>query len=366
MKTNFTKTVLITLCCYFTYSYTYAQNGLENVIVEKYYVSNADDEAASVGTLPVGSVTYRIFIDMLPGYKFQMAYGNTNHPLSITTTTSFFNNEDRGATNPTYTKAQAKNNTVMLDSWLTVGAACVGNFGILKSEDNGIATVVNADGVLQNTDPGAGIPLTTQDGLILGSPGAFGTLGIDSAIAAVFDATSQAGNSFTTTNGAWYCLAGAVGPDTTNKVLIAQITTDGTFAFQLNIQIGTPSGDVQKYVANSPIGTEIYLSSLTYNSLTSVIENQPIQSSINQPTISVFPNPSNGIFSLHINKTNDKSSSSFYTIYNMIGNVVLEGKTDNTSKDINESIDMSSFPKGIYFINVVTNGVSSSSKLILK
>src|SRR6185295_15896533 len=100
------------------------------------------------GTLPAGSVTYRIFADMLPGYKFQAAYGVPAHTLLMSTTTSFFNNEDRGATTPTYTKTQAKANSVMLDSWLSVGAACVSNFGILKSEDNvaaGGANVVNSN-----------------------------------------------------------------------------------------------------------------------------------------------------------------------------------------------------------------------------
>ena len=87
-------------------TFAQAQNGLESVIIEKYYVSNAADAAGSVGTLPVGSVTYRIYADLLPGYKFQMAYGDASHSLKLTTTTTFFNNEDRGAKSPTYTSGQ--------------------------------------------------------------------------------------------------------------------------------------------------------------------------------------------------------------------------------------------------------------------
>lgn len=50
-----------------------AQNGLKNIIVERYYVSDVADTALNSdgGTLPVGSVTYRIYADMLPGYKFE-------------------------------------------------------------------------------------------------------------------------------------------------------------------------------------------------------------------------------------------------------------------------------------------------------
>ncbi|MFM9051590.1 MAG: hypothetical protein ACKOKF_04615, partial [Bacteroidota bacterium] len=74
-----------------------AQNGLQNVIIEKYYVSNAADSSSAAGTLPVGSVTYRIYVDMLPGYNFQALYGVSNHPLRLQSSTSFFNDENYGS-----------------------------------------------------------------------------------------------------------------------------------------------------------------------------------------------------------------------------------------------------------------------------
>ncbi|MFM2284648.1 MAG: hypothetical protein RLZZ543_145 [Bacteroidota bacterium] len=243
-----------------------AQNGLESIIVEKYYVANAADAAGSVGTLPVGSVTYRFYVDMLPGYKFQVAYGNSDHTLSFNTTTSFFNNEDRGAVNPTYTKTQARANTVMLDSWLSAGAACASNFGVLKSEDDvtsGGATVVNSNGILANTDASAGIPLTTQDGLWAGAPSSVTTVGQTDAQAAIFDATSQQGSSFVLTDGAWSSLAGTQGPTSNNRILIAQLTTDGVLTYALNIQIGTPTGGVQRYVVSNPLAGETTLPSLS-------------------------------------------------------------------------------------------------------
>ena len=229
-----------------------AQSGLEGIIVEKYYVSNANDAAKSSGTLPAGSVTWRIYVDMAPGYKFQAAYGVPTHTLKMTTTTSFFNNTDYGTTTPTFSAGNAKKNTVMLDSWLSVGGACAGYMGVLKSEDNGVGNFVNANGALQNNDPLAGIPLTTQDGMIASaSVPAFSTIGIDNDIL-VFNDGGTNGNSFITSNGAWSCLVGAVGPTATNRVLIAQITTDGELYFELNIQIGTPSGGTEKYVAKDP------------------------------------------------------------------------------------------------------------------
>jgi hypothetical protein len=244
-----------------------AQNGLESIIVEKYYVSNAVDAAGSVGTLPTGSVTYRFYVDMLPGYKFQAAYGAPagNDVLTFSTTTTFFNNEDRGAVTPTYTKTQARGNSVMLDSWLSVGAGCAAQFGILKSEDDGVANVVNNSSpiMLQNNDASAGIPLTTQDGLIAGAPQAVTTVGQTDGQATIFDATSQAGSTFTLTDGAWSALSGATGPTASNRVLIAQLTTDGILTYALNIQIGTPTSGVQRYVHDTPTGTEVDLPSLS-------------------------------------------------------------------------------------------------------
>lgn len=266
------KSLLSALCVLLSFI-TFGQNGLECIVVEKYYVSEANDTIVNDlgGNLPVGSVTYRIYADMLPGYKFQAAYGVDvaptgsigagDHQLILGTSTLFFNNEDRGATTPSFTKARCADNTVMLDSWLSVGAACLNNFGVMKSKDNGLSNVVNGDGVLQNTDPTAGIPLTQQDGLISGSPQAVTEVGLTDIIG-MLDNQNDGTNGplFSTWNGSWACLGGCQGPDSLdNMLLIAQITTNGTFWYELNIQIGTPTGGIERYVARNPVGTEISL-----------------------------------------------------------------------------------------------------------
>ncbi len=268
-------------------NFAHAQNGLENIIVEKYYVSNATDGTYSSGTLPAGSATFRIYADMSPGYKFQAAYGVPTHTMTITSTTSFFNNTDYGSIAPTFSKTNAAKNSVMLDSWFSVGAACASNFGILKSEDDGVATVVNntpaAPGgkILQNNNASAGIPLTTQDGLIAGVPEAVTFVGLGT-LTDQFGDGSVSGNSFITSNGSWASLNGSLGPvPATNKVLIAQITTDGVLHFELNIQIGTPSGGVQNYVSSNPVGAEITIPSLTQ---TLNAPNLPPTISITAPT----------------------------------------------------------------------------------
>lgn len=387
MKTSFTQSffLIITIIISFNTYFAKAEYGLENVIVEKYYVSDADDEDESVGVLPAGSVTYRIYLDLLPGYTFQSCYGdyNTNpavgnqtrNKLFIRTTTSFFNNEDRGLLSPAFDFKYAKENTVMLDSWISCGAACNGYFGVLKNEDDGKNTVINKLGILKNADASAGIALTSQDGLIAGNPGVFSAIGIPDSIASIFKSDSQLGNNFEIYNGGWnspnLVLGGAMGFDSLiNKVLIAQVTTDGELTFELNVQIGLPRllypfGEYEKYVASNPFDTSfIEFNGLSYPKGHSVfIDNTTLDKS-NALSVKVFPNPSNNIFKLNIT-TSKIASNVNYKVYNVIGNLVIQN-TLNINNVYTQSIDMSNYTKGIYYLVVDYNNERATEKLILK
>lgn len=336
--------------------------GLENIIVEKYYISDANDATANDlggGVLPVGSVTYRVYVDMLPDYKLQAVYGVPGHELRIATTTLFFNNEDRGAIAPTYTKTQAKNNTVMLDSWISVGAACAGNFGVLKSDDDGIANNTNNDGVLQSTNSDAGIPLTLQDGMIIGTPQTVTTLGIDAQLA-IFDNTNDVANGpvFSTSDGVWSALNGASGPNPlTNRVLIGQFTTDGVLSFELNIQLGTPSGGVERFVASNPIDTEIEYAGLNYAS--DVPNNIKYQSQSTQ-LFSLYPNPANDVISIETPEIGN--SVKRYTIINMLGQVVFVRTNSGFNSSNVEQFDINELPKGVYIVELFADGKRSAQK----
>lgn len=245
-----------------------AQNGLERIIVEKYYISNENDTSASAfgGSLPIGSVTYRIYLDMLPEYRFYAAYGKEDHELKFETSTLFFNNEDMGNITPNVIPLRTlKRNTVMLDSWLSAGGASESSYGVLKENDNVIETISHEKLFLKNTDPEAGIALTERDGILIReeipTPALFG---LDSISKVFFNSTK--GNLFITKNGAWGCLGGAVGLDSlgNNHLLIAQVTTDGDFSFELNVQIGKRKFPLEYYVAKNPVENEISLPSLTY------------------------------------------------------------------------------------------------------
>src|SRR5258706_1077952 len=259
---------LVFISCFSIGIFAQATHGLEKIIVEKYYVSDANDaKAVKGGYLPVGSVTYRIYVDMLPTYRFQAAYGVPGHELRIATTTSCFNNEEYGAAIANnIPRKKLEESTVMLDSWLSVGAAAENYYALLKSDDTSGA-MINKDGLLQNENSLAGIPIKVRDGLSPAYPLSVVTLfGIDSTLLDMFKNTNtkSKGRVFSTDNGSWASFGGAIGPHPQNRVLIAQMTTDGEFSFELNIQIGTPSGGVENYVARNPVGNEIQFDELIY------------------------------------------------------------------------------------------------------
>jgi len=349
--------------------FAHAQTGLDSIIVEKYYIADSADSYvstfATAGTLPIGSVTYRIFADLAPGYNFQALFGiNTPlHELKFTTTTSFFNNEDRGSTNANGIPfAQLKNNTNALDSWFSVGATAAGQLGVLKSEDDGVANLIAANSILKNAPASIGIPLTSQDGMIAGTPLSVTFVNVNAQLS-VFDATSLAGNSFSTTNGSVAALGGVVGPTASNRVLVGQFTTDGEFCYELNLQIGTPTGGVESYVAKNPSGSEISIPTLMgCLNLSSTVNVKDSKSTVQ--SFKVYPNPANDLLVLEIASSSNQSTANSYAIYGVQGNEIMHNSLGLVSEKHIENIDLSSLKPGMYFIKITIDGVVSTKKII--
>jgi hypothetical protein len=242
------------------------KQGLEGIIVEKYYVSGKADLKANsyAGELKRNATTYRIYVDLLPGYSFQAAYGSKEHPLFFRTNTYFFNNTDKGgAVASVIPRRSLGKNTVMLDSWLSVGTAGELCLGIPKEDDDTSGFIEFEEGFLINRTNEVSVLPSEKDGLkyTVGMP-LHTFFGIDSAIQ-VFGA--KQGGEFYVNNGAWACMGkGSLGADSLhhNKVLIAQLTTDGRLEYELNIQIGTPDGKAQRFVARNPLENEFTIESL--------------------------------------------------------------------------------------------------------
>ncbi|MEI8203352.1 MAG: T9SS type A sorting domain-containing protein [Bacteroidota bacterium] len=241
-----------------------AQDAIKKVIVETYYISDANDASDTTGgMLEVGSKTYRIYIQMTPGCKLKKIYGDVNHALKISSTENFFNNTDRGKSfGKDINKNYYQNNTTAVDSWLTIGQTTKNGsptyFGVLKSLDNNgsfIGGVYNDKGLLTNNTSAMGLPLTVADGMDTMSaiPSNWldnGFVDLVSGVDSTIFGSAKAGNEFNSNN-AYLQNSGVSGvfPDS-NQVLVAQLTTKGDISFELNVELLNPNGSTtSKYVA---------------------------------------------------------------------------------------------------------------------
>lgn len=251
----------------------YAQDALEGIIVEKYYVSTKKDNAKKhlSGELPVGSTTYRIYVDMAPGCHFMAAYGAPGHPLEIRSTEPIYNHLDNGAEHPLRIPERSyKKNITALDSWITIGPAGEAYMGVLKTEDTikDFASVVPFEkGFLMSQKKEMGFTLQERDGFLRTDNIPDITLyNIDSNLNVLRMVTS--GKSFRIENGAWACMGkGVIGVDSlgSNTILIAQITTKGKLNYELNLLLRNAEGKEQKFVAKDPIENEFLHPSLKSN-----------------------------------------------------------------------------------------------------
>jgi hypothetical protein len=248
-----------------------AQPGLQGIFIEPYYVASEQDQKSfnSGGILEEGSVTYRIYVDLEPGYRFQAAYGSPDHPLEISSSHYFYNHNHSGNTHPNIIpERDLARNVTLLDSWVTAGAATENHLGIPRKFDflAQDAFLRFQTGFLENTvklgDDDTGpltIQLTQCDGLARAELMPATTIYNMDSVGLALSSVTRA-KRLRVENGAWACMGkGSVGADSTsgNHVLIAQITTAGDLNYKLNIMIGTPEGKSIQYVHTNPQDREV-------------------------------------------------------------------------------------------------------------
>jgi hypothetical protein len=246
--------ILILLAGAFT---NYGQ--LERVIVEKYYVSDENDATDEFGGgVPIGTVTYRVYVDLLPGTVLKKIYGSPTRVFEVVSTESFFNHESDGQSfAKDFIRARYLEGTVALDTWLTLGQTTrlqggVVNFGILKDRDtngsfiggenNDGGSAEIATGLLINEDPTAGIPLTIADGMFALSeaPTDWFSNGLTDFITG--EDTTMFGSinvrSFYRSNQFELSNSGVLGvEENENQILIAQLSTTGDLSFIINLEV---------------------------------------------------------------------------------------------------------------------------------
>lgn len=251
------------------------QAQIENVIVETYYISDSNDATDTTGGfLEEGSVTYRIYVDLLPNTRLRKIYGDSLHALKISSTENFFNNKVDGESfGKDFSKNRLGENTVALDTWLTLGQVTrIGSktyFGVMKTidDDGSFIGGINNDGgsagitsgLLINNSPALGLPLYNSDGFdtMTALPASWFDYGIKTIStnedSTIFGSTIQ--RSQFISNDAGLQNSGVMGVNSeSNQVLVAQLTTKGEISFELNLEVEEGNGSntrIVKYVANN-------------------------------------------------------------------------------------------------------------------
>ncbi len=412
---------------------THAQ--LENIIVETYYISDSTDASDTTnGFLYKGSATYRIYADLAPGYKLTKIFGNVNHDLKISSTLPFFNTLNGETFGNKITKLELTTGIGALDTWLTMGqtyAKKVGKtgYGVLKKDDNDGSFIT----LLTNNDPLAGIPLLTSDGIYtsaLISPPTFFHYGIvdefsnvDSTIFGSIVPKTEFNSKGKEVNLTTSAGVSGVIPSI-NQVLIAQLTTKGKIAFELNLELSdSTNGKKFTYVAkNSADSTStIYSPLLKYPSSCGCMDphyleysqaficddskacktrivcgctdplacNYDSNANVNIPALccypgfcndrdisivcpsisnsvelTIFPNPAEDQLTLQVSGGNEDKEVK-YAIYDAYGLLKTEKSKITIAGALLEQIDVSAFPTGVYWLRLTVDS-TTTSKLFMK
>ena len=256
---------------------TFAQ--IRHLIVEKYYISDSLDATDTIDgaarAIPIGSKTFRVYVELDSGYKIHKLYGAPGHPLIIASDSNFYNNIDRPTTacfgymiNKNW---YGSNPILALDSWLTLAQAVKTHKGVLKNQDtdgsliggsnNYGGTAAIASGLMINADTSCGIPVDTADGMLPNTTAA-GTFidngfrditGVDTTIFG----SVNIGSHYYSTSSYIQQNDGVTGAlPVSYKVLIGQFTTKGNITFQLNLELidstgGVNNGNLFNFVANN-------------------------------------------------------------------------------------------------------------------
>jgi len=360
------KKSLLLIATVFSSFMAFSQVGLEGIVVEKYYVSDLADSTdagdnGAVYPLHVGSTTYRVYANLLPGYKVIQLFGSPQHTLNVHTSTAFYNDPNYGFKVYQATSVNnTKKNTTLIDSYFTIGGVANGLCGVLKTEDTD-GTIGNNQGILANNDATAGLPLTGingVDGLMPGAPIIPNVLGITNELD-IFDQT--VGNDFTSNGAAIAALGGMDGVTPSNHVLLGQFTTDGIFSFHLNLQLSTPvAGESQIFVADSALTGEFIDTTLVYTSLPPVIDAVESNDMVSNVEFSAYPNPCEN--QLTLIQSNNQVDRVAMKVIDITGRVVM----NEVYWSAKHTIDTSNLPSGFYTVQLERKGQIHSVKFVKK
>lgn len=171
-------------------------------------------------------------------------------------------------------------------------------------------------------------------------------------------------------SGGWHSITGVV-----EAGVYAKIYFDGSLVGEDNTSIPSqinPTGDL--YIARDGFGESpapverwngsideirIYDRVLTESEIIDIYEDTPtsIKTVKNTNEFELFPNPTNGLFTIHSN------SMKQIKVFDITGKNVINLITVNPSEQI---VDLTNQSKGIYFVNIISKSKNEMIKLIIE
>ena len=146
------------------------------------------------------------------------------------------------------------------------------------------------------------------------------------------------------------------------QTLIIQFTFDSVLVNSW-LTRGTSNNPVRKIISSDVNAVTGDGSSSTWQDMG--FDLAPLSvSSLNKNSLefSFFPNPSEGILNVYVPK-NEKNSSTTFTLSNSLGEVILQEKV--TPGELTQ-LDISTRPKGLYFLKASSNTESRVEKIVLE
>jgi hypothetical protein len=252
-----------------------AQGALEDVIVEPWYTTTAGELGIENVPDTTTFTSYRIYIDLAEDYVLQAIFGNRTHALHLGSTGTVYNCATNGVNTGNYIDPRRMTrDNLILDSFITMKSVSNWHYAVPLEDDHDGSVLCDAE--KSDTDHSGTMAerfcKLEKDGLLKGEPIPVEVILMD--LYGWKDSTDSA--RISTNNGAWAVRQGVVGPTEKNRVLVAQITTDGDIFFEFNLQVNVPSGGPEQYVARDASGNEELFEKLRYNShLIPHLSNEP-------------------------------------------------------------------------------------------
>lgn len=162
-----------------------------------------------------------------------------------------------------------------------------------------------------------------------------------------------------------------VAPVNTENVTIL-VSTDGGLTFPHTLVESTPNNGTYTFTVPEGLGTSttarlmikaidnVFLNVNTTDF--AINSNLSVDDVIKGDALTIYPNPSNGIFTIELDT---KASNVSYAVFNLEGKLITQSNINANGTKISQQVNLSHLPSGTYMVQVNNGAEKISKKLII-